>query len=266
MYTKLLIHLLFFLMLCTTVASASYSSSIKLVFAYEDKQNYPFYLDSKKINWEKPGVSIELLKKLESELPVRLEFKRQPWKRCKYNLKNGAVDGIFNASFSTERMKIGVYPMINGSVDISRRITTLSYYLYKFHTSSVIWDDKIKSIRNMGSPICAPLGYSIVKNLKKWGIPVVEKNHVSDCFRILSFNNGKISGVATLEFDGDLYLTKNDDKIHGIKKVMPPLVSKPYYLMLSHQFVSQHPELAEQIWDTVKKLRKAWLEPLLKKY
>ena len=33
------------------------------------------------------------------------------------------------------------------------------------------------------------------------------------------------------------------------------LVEKPYYLILSHAFVAQHPDLAVRIWRTVEEVR-----------
>jgi polar amino acid transport system substrate-binding protein len=35
----------------------------------------------------------------------------------------------------------------------------------------------------------------------------------------------------------------------------PPLIEKPYYLMLSHQFVATEPALAERIWRTIAQVR-----------
>ena len=39
-------------------------------------------------------------------------------------------------------------------------------------------------------------------------------------------------------------------------EVLPvPLIEKPYYLLLSHAFVAQHPDLAERIWKTIEEVR-----------
>jgi len=46
----------------------------------------------------------------------------------------------------------------------------------------------------------------------------------------------------------------------------PPLATKPYYLMLSHQFVGNHPEMAQQIWDTIKIIRETKFNEIVLKY
>jgi len=39
-------------------------------------------------------------------------------------------------------------------------------------------------------------------------------------------------------------------------EVLPtPLVEKPYYLILSHAFVAQQPELAARIWKAIEEVR-----------
>jgi signal transduction histidine kinase/DNA-binding NarL/FixJ family response regulator len=40
-----------------------------------------------------------------------------------------------------------------------------------------------------------------------------------------------------------------------VEKIPTPIEEKPYYLMLSHKFVKEHPQLAEQIWDEIGRLR-----------
>jgi polar amino acid transport system substrate-binding protein len=163
-------------------------------------------------------------------------------------------------------MKIGAYPMKNGEIDSSRRITTISYFLYKNKSTPIQWDDDSKKILHLKGKVCAPLGYSIVNNLKNWGIPVIEKTRCYDCFALVSLKNPLVSCVATLEFDGDSYLHMDDNRIKNIEKVNPPLIRKPYYLMLSHQFVRIHPALAEKIWDTIAIIRENEFNKIMEKY
>jgi len=42
-----------------------------------------------------------------------------------------------------------------------------------------------------------------------------------------------------------------------IEKVEPPLDSKDYYLIFSHQFVTGHPQLANQIRDKIQRMRES---------
>ncbi len=237
----------------------------KVLFVYEDKHNFPFYMDKgTEINWKKPGVSIEMLKLVESKLNITVQFARQPWKRCKIELQNGRVDGIFNASFKPERIKIGVYPTKNGKVDPSRRITTITYVLYTLKDSLLRWDAKNKKIYNVTGNIGAPYGYSIADDLIKWGIPVEESSTTYTDFQKLI--RDRVDGVAALELAGDFYLKKYPDRFKDIKKISPPLVTKPYYLMLSHQFVKKYPQLSEKIWNALAEIRVKEFNKIIQKY
>ncbi len=198
--------------------------------------------------------------------PIKIEFKRMPWKRCKAELKKGKVDGIFNASFKVKRMKLGVYPMKNGHPDESKRITYISYVLYALNTSPIEWDEKNKKIYGINSKICAPMGYSIVDDFKKWEIPVYERYTTHDCLKSLIINFNRVSGVAALELAGDYYLRIYSEKFKNIIKISPPIVKKAYYLMLSHQFNNKASHISKKIWDTISEIRETEFDNTLKKY
>ncbi len=239
--------------------------SPELLFAYEDKHNFPFYMDEgTEINWKKPGVSIEILKMLETKLNIKINFKRLPWKRCKIELQKGKVDGIFNASFKPKRMKLGIFPMKNGKVDSSKRITTISYVLYTLRDSLLRWDVQSKKIYNLEGYIGAPLGYSIADDLRKWGIPVAESYSTNTDFKKLI--RKRLEGVAALELAGDFYVKVYPDQFKDIKKLHPPLATKPYYLMLSHQFVKKHPHISKKIWNAIAEIRENEFDKILQKY
>ena len=56
------------------------------------------------------------------------------------------------------------------------------------------------------------------------------------------------------------------DRFKNLLKVKPPIKTKPYYLMISHQFSQQHPQLSEKIWDAIEELRQEKLTELTQKY
>lgn len=65
---------------------------------------------------------------------------------------------------------------------------------------------------------------------------------------------------------GDSLLKIAPEKFKRIVKVTPPIKTKPYYLMLSHQFVKKHPQLAEKIWDTIEIIRESQFDRISAKY
>lgn len=238
------------------ILSPSFSVSQDLIFATDDTPGTPYIMGSgNDFIWDKPGIEIEIYQLVAQKLGLKIKFERLPWKRCLYNLKVGQVDGIFPASFKAERIKLGVYPMKNGHIDPSRKTRENSYYLYKKRDSLIEWNGgefvNINSMRR--KEIGAPLGWAIVSILKNQGIEVVEKPNPIDLFDMLI--GGGLAGVACLETVADSYTIVHADKYKDIIKTSIPLLEKPYYLMLSHQFSAKNPIIAEKIWDTIAEIK-----------
>jgi len=253
---------LFLLCLLLTVAQPAVSETV-LHVAYEDKTQFPYYMGDTQRVLKKPGAAVELVKLLEEQIPgLRIKFSRYPWKRCLAMLESGQVDGIFNASYNTERTRIGEYPLKNGEVDLGRRLTTISYNLYALPDSDLGWNGK--TFKDPALEIGAPLGYSIVKDLENLGVSVIKVRSSRQSLQLLIA--GRVNAVALQSVTADFLLATNADQLKGIVRVDPPLRTKPYYLMLSRQFKAEQPELSEQIWDAIAQLRVERLEALSQSY
>ena len=225
-----------------------------LTLSYEVKPNPPYYLGSgTEIDWERPGIVVELFKSLEDNLDVEIHFVRNPWQRGLNMLAANEVDGVFNASFKAERMEIGVYPMRDGQVDTSRRTFTNAYYFYKLADSPVEWDGN--TFGNLDGQVGAVTGYAIVGSLEEMGVDVFEGANQLDNLRMLA--QGRLAGVAGIGTMNDMYLEEYPDELSGIVQVEIPLAQKEYYLIFSHQFIREHPQLAQDIWDEIGRLRES---------
>lgn len=239
------------------------SADTLLRVAYENKTQFPYYMGDTQEVLPKPGAAVELVKMLEERVPgLRVEFSRFPWKRCLEMLRTGRVDAIFNASFNTARLKIGEYPWKDGEVDTSRRLTTISYYLYARPDVSVDWNGS--TFGNTDIEIGAPLGYSIVADLERLGVEVVTARSSQQNLQLLAAK--RVNAVALQSVTADFLLAQNSEALDGIVRVEPPLKTKPYYLMLSRQFKAAHPELSEHIWDAVAELRRDKLKGIAQTY
>jgi polar amino acid transport system substrate-binding protein len=247
------------------ITSFSFFIHAETIFtvAYEDKVQFPYYMgESSKVLSQNPGAAVELIQLIESKVPgVKVVLKRYPWKRCLNELEKGTVDGAFNASFKEARLKFGAYPWVADHVDPDRRLTTIAYYFYKKKGTEFSWDGK--NVSGANSSVGAPAGYSIVGDLKKMGLKVSESS--SSETNLKKLTSGRVSAVALQEVTGDYYINK-DSKFSTIEKVEPPLKTKPYYLMISHQFKNKHPDLAKKIWSAVAELREEQLKKLTEKY
>ena len=233
-----------------------------IVLGYENAPVRPYALgDSNEVPEENPGITVELLQKVAENLNITFDFKRLPWKRCLSNMSTGELDGVFQASYKEERELLGNYPMKGDKLDRSRALTTMSYNLYKLKDSNIYWDGEILNTQNR--PIGAVLGYSIVGDLKKMGVAVDEgKAAVNNLMKV---SLGRIPATCELSTEADKILNEKDDQFKDIIKVEPPIKVKPYYLMLSHKFVLNNPELAEKIWDEIAKVRNSSFYKELKK-
>jgi len=222
----------------------------KITLVYEVQPNPPFYLGMETIDWKKPGVTLEVLKLLEDKLNIKIEFYRRPWARGLMEVKMNRVDGIFHASFKEERLKIGVYPMKDGKPDADRKIVTQSYFLFKRKDSPLLWNGQYFS--NLNGSIGVIIDYAITGDLQKMGIDVFEARTQLNNLNMLV--KGRVAGVVDLEAMSDFYIKKYPEAFQDIVKVYPPIKRTPYYLMFSHDFVRENPELAESIWDTIREI------------
>ncbi len=241
---------------------SAYSKPHKIIIAYQNTDNYPFQTqNSQETNWRKPGVLLEMFKIVERKLKIKIDFKRYPWKRALFEMKHGKIQGVFSASYKSNRLEFGRYPRDGDKMDVNRRTHYNSYSLYKRSSSNISWNGKI--LKNITKNICAERAYSIVDDLKKMGFDVYEVSYTSKCIELLY--NKRVDAFAALELAGDSLLTQN--KYQNIVKITPALKTKAYYLMFSHQFVEKYPKLSEQIWDTIQVVRDSKeMKSIYKKY
>lgn len=238
---------------------------LTLTFAYEDKAQPPYYLgEGSAVPATAPGVAVEIVRQLEKRIPqVKVRVERFPWKRCLDQLTSGAVDGIFNASFQEARLAIGTYPMKGGSADPSRRLTTIAYSLYTLGNSPLGWDGtRFANAENV--TFGAPLGYSIVKDLRAMKVEIAEA--ISSETLLKQLVARRIDAAVMQDVTADALIASNPAEFGAIRKHEIPIASKPYYLMLSRQFVARHPALAEQIWKEIAAMRESVLPVLAKQY
>ncbi|MBC7951010.1 MAG: transporter substrate-binding domain-containing protein [Rhodospirillaceae bacterium] len=229
--------------------------------AYEDKAQPPYYLDdSTMMDADRPGVSIELVRAAAKEAGIEAEFVRMPWVRCLKSLQKGDIDATFNASFKEDRMEFGVYPMVGAKPDSARRIATLTYSLYRLKDGPVSWNGK--AIAGLDGPVGAQSGYSIVEDLGRMGVKTEEAQASTTNFKKLA--SKRIPAVAAQDVNGDALLATGE--FPNVEKVNPPLVTKDYFVMFSHQFYDGKRALAEKLWTKLAEVRERDGAKLYAKY
>lgn len=246
---------------CVMAGTGTAAATSTMRIAFEDREQYPYYLgEGDEIDWERPGISVEIVKKAAEDLGIEVVFMRQPWKRCLMSLGSGQADAIFNSSFVKERMYYGVYPGRTQVPDPNFRIATISYSLYRLQGSGVSWDGH--HLTGVDGPIGAVRGYSIVEDLKRMGIKLEEVG--SSRQNLIKLGIGRVSGAVLQTVTGDQLL--KSDAFPTIERVDPPLVTKAYYLVMSRSFVRENPEMAAKFWSKIAELRDSMTAQLMPKY
>ncbi|GLR15123.1 hypothetical protein GCM10007907_39130 [Chitinimonas prasina] len=215
----------------------------------ENEESYPWLLK------DRPGLNMIMMRQVEKQLGTKIEIKTLPWKRCMEEVKAGTMDGLFKISFKADRMDIGHYPMTGDKPDSSKRMLDDSYSLYRLKGGKLEWDGK--AIKNAdGAAIGAQAGFSIVDQLKGLGVRVDDGTRSADD-NLQKLVNGRVAGVALQTLEGDISIASKPELAAKLEKVSPPLVVKPYFLMLSKPFVAKYPAFATQVWDTVAAVRES---------
>ncbi|WP_338845503.1 transporter substrate-binding domain-containing protein [Massilia sp. W12] len=239
---------------------AQAAEAVLLRFAYETKDVPPYFIGDGEQIPAKPGVTPELMRLLETKIPgLKVQLQRMPWKRCLSSLQSGESDAVV-ASFNKERRSLGHYPMKGEAPDPALRIDTKAYFLYSHVKSKISWNGR--QFSGVNGAIGAPLGYSIVEDLKNQGLAVEESKSAQQLLEKLSLQ--RVAAVALLERVGDALL--QDGAYPHILKHPAPLAGKDYYVLLSQTFVSKYPAMARQIWQAVAQLREQEGEALIKQY
>ncbi len=151
--------------------------------------------------------------------------------------------------------------MKDGQPDPSKRLVTISYGIYTLKNSSITWDGK--TFRNLNGVMGVNRGFSVVSELEKMGVPLQEVNLVSQNLEKLKL--GRIAAMLAQDVTAHALL-KDQERFEGIVELRIPFATKPYYLMLSYQFIKKHSKVAEQIWTAIEEIRNNEFDDLVAKY
>lgn len=224
------------------------NSLVPIRLAYNLVPNPPFNMADHTAT--KPGVTIEMIREVGNRLKLEFEFRKMPWKRCLLSVKKNIMDGTIDASFNKERMIVGVYPMINGKINISKRNNTQNYSIFTTKLSEIKSFSDLLNNKKVG----VNRGYSIISNLQKKGIKkVIETNDTLASLRMLVY--GRIDALVDLANNVNNKIDVHKGEFNSIHMLSPPVKSKHYYLLFSHQFYRENTSLAIKIWNTMADIR-----------
>ena len=199
------------------------------------------------------GLNFELLAEVARRTGVSFDFQSMPWKRCLEQLKSNQVGGAFAVSFNRERMDLGAYPGTGAggaAADPAKRMHVDRYVLVRRRGSRLEWDGK--RFANLNGRIGVQLGYSVGDFLRAQHVPVDEGSQRSDelAQKLIA---GRLAGAAL--GGGDAKRLMRGPLAARLEVLPLPLIEKPYYLVLSHAFVANQPQLAARLWDALEQAR-----------
>ncbi len=197
------------------------------------------------------GLNFEVLENVATALSLRFRFEGVPWKRCLFELKNNRYIGAIGGSFKPERMDYGIYPGGNPP-DSSKALYVERYVVVRRKGGTANWDGK--RFEKLIHPAGVPLGYSVVDDLRRSGITVDDGARTAvDVLQKLLFE--RIDVAVLLQGEMGALLAEDAGLREKLEILPKPFVEKPYFLLLSHQLVKTRPELAEQIWSGISRVR-----------
>lgn len=231
------------------------------VFCYQDTELFPNYMGAgTAVPETRPGVNIELVDLVGEQVDVPVHYVRYSWNRCLALMTAGRVDSVI-ASYTDDRAEIAVYPMAGTVPDAERRLTTSGYYLYH-RKDSQQWDGE--RFADPDITIAAPLGYSIVRDLNRLNMAVVEASTTEGLLNLLIYS--RIDAVAAPGSTADAIRRNDVTKYASIVKDPAPLRQSPYFIVFSKQFAETNPALVERVWAAVPNVRRTYRASLLEAY
>ncbi|MDA3962027.1 MAG: transporter substrate-binding domain-containing protein [Planctomycetota bacterium] len=197
----------------------------ELVIAHEDSPVHPWvYPDGR-------GLDLELIQSGADRAKITVRFEVMPWKRCLAMLAAGKIDGVSSASYNQERSAYAAYPRnAAGQLDLSRCLHYDSYALYrKAGLATPSWDGE--KIGGLTGAVGAQTGFSVIPQLLALGARVDDgsKDIEPIMHRVLS---GRVAAAAFLSRSADHVLATDPNFRGQIERLDPPLVTKPYFLIL----------------------------------
>ncbi len=219
----------------------------KFTFCYENQELFPHYLtNDMHVPEHKPGAAIETIQVIDQELKnVNINFVRMPWKRCLSQLNQGKADAVIGR-YTKERSEFAVYPTkANGELDTSKAISTTQSCFIHDKSVSLLWDGKnLQAEQPLG--LIAPMGYSLVDDLKALGFDVYESSNIGLAHKLLF----------TGKFNVSLSDCKLKNKPDFIVENPHPVTSEHGFLFFSKQYWSQNQAVVEQVWNQLKTIDK----------
>ena len=229
---------------------------------FDQNSWYPYIFESQ---GKFVGILMQMTQDALNRSGIKTELSPLPWDRClKENAAKGISDLVIGVSYKAERAEFLEYPPKTESESTACssefKMICAAYVVVTSHDEKVEYAGNNKLIP---TPVRAPQGYSITKDLESEGIKVdVSKNDIVNLRKLLRDKTGSVVMIAP---QAELFAKESEFK-GKIKIHKKPMTSKSYYLAFSKKS-SLKPEEKSKIWKNLQILAadSAYMEKIVKK-
>ena len=89
---------------------STFISANTITLAYSDIESYPYQLGNGNNTPEPPGLSLDILNQVATQLNIKIKYFRLPGKRVLEYIESGEVDGGFIFSYNSTRAQFAQLP------------------------------------------------------------------------------------------------------------------------------------------------------------
>lgn len=238
--------------LCFSTCAGAFSLCV-------EDADYPPLLLAKDLDGQ-AGLLPEMVRTAGAEHGQAMTLLRHPRKRCIAMLRKGQVDALAAAFWLPERDAWGAFPKTAGATaaDPELRLWREEYRVFVPLQGTLRYDGV--NFSGLSNGIGAPPGYLVWQQLKDAG---VLSDHVLPPkvgLRLVALN--RLDGYVIERSIGQNLL-----RVLGISAQVSLLPQTYYednsYLVFSHQFQQNNPQLAQAIWQSLPAIREQYLKALL---
>lgn len=229
----------------------------------------PFVYGDYTINWDHPGITIEILQQIEQRLGIRFTIAKHPWVRVVDEVRGNLIDGGVHFSFQPARTSFVAYPIREGEVapDPQYSISSRSYRLYQMNTGSLSWDgSSLGGVPGSSARVGYIKGGSVYKVLRDQDITLVALS--TDWQLVQMLISGRIDAIVALENMVESHIQRlSTPQQLRIRKEKLPVLHQAYYIGFSRQFFVENQELVWSIWNEIALMKESgFVSALFEKY
>ncbi|MGH1370783.1 MAG: hypothetical protein ACRBBW_02025 [Cellvibrionaceae bacterium] len=240
------------------VAAQSQKVPIRICIDSEDYPPYFFETSSE----GSQGMILDLIRMSVEHTEHSIEFTRKPWRRCLSDVKSGYVDASGPVIWSKARSLWAQFPTDNlNQVMPESALVSVQYRVFTRSDSALRWNGTHFSGIRYG--VGAPIGHISHKRLKAMGILPASSFTVEEGLTMVS--RGFLDGFVNESLSGQSLINQLDIA-SNVSVLSPPFLSTELYLVFSHQFVADNPEVPDEVYQALALKGGLWREQLLKAY